>query len=358
MTLDTTRADHLGVYGYERPTSPNLDELAAHAEVYEKAYSTSSWTLPAHASLFTGRYPRSHGMRHDPAGELVLADAIDAPEGIRARGLSDEALTLAEILQAAGYRTGAVVAGPWLHRSFGLSRGFVHYDDEAVHSARRAAEVTDGALRWLEQGDEPFFLFLNYFDPHAPYAPPPRYRKTFLPRGAEVNLRSSRQAPALYDAEILYMDEQVGRLLRALRERGLYDDTLVIVTADHGELLGDRGTWGHERYLWEPLVRVPLVVKRPGPRQPGRREQAPISIVDVLPLVLEAVGLEPPGGVQGVLRRRPEQPFLAEVSPMSAEGTTGHWRAMWRGPVKVLSNSEPRLRTHAAGRGRARSGVR
>jgi len=339
MTLDTTRADHLGVYGYERPTSPNLDELAAHAEVYEKAYSTSSWTLPAHASLFTGRYPRSHGMRHDPAGELVLADAIDAPEGIRARGLSDEALTLAEILQAAGYRTGAVVAGPWLHRSFGLSRGFLHYDDEAVHSTRRAAEVTDGALRWLGQGDEPFFLFLNYFDPHAPYAPPPRYRKTFLPRGAEVNLRSSRQAPALYDAEILYMDEQVGRLLRALRERGLYDDTLVIVTADHGELLGDRGTWGHERYLWEPLVRVPLVVKRPGPRQPGRREQAPISIVDVLPLVLEAVGLEPPGGVQGVLRRRPEQPFLAEVSPMSAEGTTGHWRAMWRGPVKVLSNS-------------------
>jgi arylsulfatase len=155
MTLDTTRADHLGVYGYERPTSPNLDELAAHAEVYEKAYSTSSWTLPAHASLFTGRYPRSHGMRHDPAGELVLADAIDAPEGIRARGLSDEALTLAEILQAAGYRTGAVVAGPWLHRSFGLSRGFLHYDDEAVHSARRAAEVTDGALRWLGQGDLP-----------------------------------------------------------------------------------------------------------------------------------------------------------------------------------------------------------
>jgi arylsulfatase A-like enzyme len=339
ITLDTTRADHLSVYGYARPTSPNLEELATHADVYERAYSTSSWTLPAHASLFTGRYPTSHGMRHDPAGELVLAEAIEAPEGIRARALSEDAPTLAELLGAAGYRTGAVVAGPWLHRSFGLSRGFHHYDDDAVHGTRRASEVTDGALRWLEQADEPFLLFLNYFDPHAPYAPPPRYRKTFLPPGTEVKLRSSRQAPALYDAEILYMDEQVGRLLRELRERGLYENTLVIVTADHGELLGDYGTWGHERYLWEPLVRVPLVVKPAGPRRSGRRERMPTSVVDILPLVLGAVGLDPPAGLQGYARRPASEPLLAEVSPMSARGATGHWRALWRGSVKAMSNS-------------------
>lgn len=339
ITLDTTRADHLSVYGYERPTSPALEALASHADVYERAYSTSSWTLPAHASLFTGRYPTSHGMRHDPAGELVLSEAIDAPKGIRARALARDAVTLAELLRTAGYRTGAVVAGPWLHHEFGLSRGFQDYDDDAVQRTRRAVEVTDAALRWLREDGEPFFLFLNYFDPHAPYAPPPHYRHSFLPRDVRVDLRSALQAPALYDAEILYMDEQVGRLLRGLRERGLYESTLIVVTADHGELLGDRGTWGHERYLWEPLVRVPLLVKPPGPPRSGRREESPISMVDILPLVLESVGLEAPEGVQGRLHRRPGQPFFAEVRPMSGKGSTGDWRAMWRGWIKVLSNS-------------------
>ncbi|MEN8184047.1 MAG: sulfatase, partial [Myxococcota bacterium] len=256
ITLDTTRRDRLGLYGYERPTSPHLDELASHATVFENAYSTSSWTLPAHASLFTGRYPTSHGMRHDPEGSLILADAIDAPEGIRARSLDAEARTLAEILGDAGYQTGAVVAGPWLIGSFGLARGFEHYDDKGVAAGRRAADVTTSALRWLDDVPEPFLLFLNYFDPHLPYAPPPAYRRSFLPSDVSVNLRSSAQAPSLYDAEILYMDEQLGKLFRSLRERGLYDRTLIVVTADHGELLGDRGEWGHERYLWEPLLRV------------------------------------------------------------------------------------------------------
>lgn len=341
VTLDTTRADHLGLYGYARPTSPHLDALAREAVVFERAYSTSSWTLPAHASLFTGRFPSSHGARHDPEGALVLADAIDAPPDIRARGLGAAETTLAEVLSGQGYRTGAVVAGPWLLREFGLGRGFAHYDDAEIHEpgGRRARQVSEAATRWLEATPEPFFLFLNYFDPHAPYAPPAPWLRSFLPPGEEPNLRSARQAPALYDAEILYMDSELGRLFRELRERGLWERTLIVVTSDHGELLGERGEWGHERFLWEPLVRVPLLVKPAGARQPGRRERDPVSVVDVMPLVLRAAGLPVPEAVQGEAPPARRRPILAEVNPMSARTDTGRWRARWEGPLKLLENS-------------------
>ncbi|MCG8590281.1 MAG: sulfatase-like hydrolase/transferase, partial [Proteobacteria bacterium] len=130
VTLDTTRADRLSTYGYERPTSPNLDALAREGVRYDRAYSVSSWTLPAHASLFTGKFPASHGVRHDPEGPLILAEAIPAaPEGVRARGMSAAEIPLAERLGHAGYATGGVVAGPWLMRPFGFDRGFDFYDD-------------------------------------------------------------------------------------------------------------------------------------------------------------------------------------------------------------------------------------
>ncbi|MEE8581760.1 MAG: sulfatase-like hydrolase/transferase, partial [Myxococcota bacterium] len=130
ITLDTTRADHLGCYGYGRPTSPNLDALAGESLLFERAYSTSSWTLPAHASLFTGRFPASHGVRHDPDGSLILAEGIPlAPTELRARALGPNELTLAQVLKQNGYDTGAVVAGPWLLEIFGLGRGFDFYDD-------------------------------------------------------------------------------------------------------------------------------------------------------------------------------------------------------------------------------------
>lgn len=342
VTLDTTRADHLGLYGYERPTSPNLDALAEEAVVYDRAYSTSSWTLPAHASLFTGKLPTSHGARHDPEGALVLAEGIAAaPEGIRARPMAAGEVTLAGLLAARGYATGAVVAGPWMLRQFGLAAGFDHYDDEGIRDAagRRAGAVTDAALRWLGEGGrtrEPFLLFLNYFDPHVPYAPPRAWARSFLPPGTQPNPHAARQAPALYDAEILYMDHELGRLFRHLRERGLWERTLVVVTGDHGELLGDRGLWGHERFLWEPLVRVPLVVKPAGPARPGRRDDRLVSLTDVLPLVLERLGLEAP---EAPARAVEAGAVLAEVHPMSRAQDTGVWQARWEGRFKVLHNS-------------------
>jgi arylsulfatase A-like enzyme len=341
VTLDTTRADRLGVYGHARPTSPNLDALASEAIVFERAYSTSSWTLPAHASLFTGKYPASHGARHDPQGPLVLADAAPAPRSVRARGMSPQEPTLAGLLAGHGWATGAVVGGPWLMRVFGVGAGFDFYDDAGMQSqlGRRATEITENALAWLARTEEPFLLFLNYFDPHAPYAPPPRFARPFLPPGVAPDPLSLRQAPALYDGEIRYTDHELGRLFGWLRERGLWERTLVVVTADHGELLGERGDWGHERWLWEPLVHVPLIVKPAGPGRPGRREAAPVSLVDVLPLVLRELGLPDPPGVQGEAPPAARRELLAEVNPIGTESDTGEWRARWEGSLKFLTST-------------------
>lgn len=346
VTLDTTRADRLGFYGYERDTSPNLDELAAQSMVYDRAYSTSSWTLPAHASLFTGRFPASHGVRHDPEGPLVLASAVDAPEGIRARPLPAGLPTLASILSDAGYATGAAVAGPWLLRVFGFDRGFAYYDDAEIenNAGRSATSVTDSAIEWLgrstESSDEdrpPFFLFLNYFDPHAPYLPPKGFQRAFLPDAQRIRTRAPVHARALYDAEILYMDSQIGRLLRFLRENGLFENTLILITADHGELLGEHDEWGHERFLFEELVKVPFLVKPASAGASGRSSEL-VQLVDVLPIVLEAAGLPLPDDIQGGIPGMTQRPTLAEVNPMSATSPTGYWRARWDDRMKFVWN--------------------
>jgi arylsulfatase A-like enzyme len=334
ITLDTTRVDHLGAYGYARATSPNLDRLASEAIVYENAYSTSSWTLPAHASLFSGKFPSSHGARRDRDGPLILADAVNAPESTRARGMSPRERTLATLLRAEGYATAGVVAGPWLMRPFGLASGFDSWDDEnVVMGGRPAREVTDRALAWLEaEPREPFLLFLNYFEPHAPYAPPAAFAQAFLPPGVRPSTRDARQARDLYDAEILYMDFELGRLLDALRERDLYARTLVVVTADHGELLGEHEQWGHGQALWEPLVRVPLIVKPAGTERAAQRRDERVSLVDVLPLILRELRLDP-----GETAPRPVVLAELEIAPLHGEALA--WRALWEGSFKYLASS-------------------
>ena len=302
VTLDTTRADHLGPYGYPRPTTPRLDALARDAVLYTRAVSTSSWTLPAHASLFTGRFPWSHGARYDPEGPLVLADAIEAPRAIRARGLSPGAETLAGRLAAAGYDTAAVVGGPWMLRSFGLAEGFAHYDDDGIteYRGRRAEDVARGARAWLadwhDSGDgRPFFLFLNFFDPHFPYDPPPPHDRAFLPPDVEPDSRRRAQWKALYDGEIRYVDEQLGSVLDLLEERDLYDDTWIVVTADHGELFGEHGEWGHGGHLYQELVAIPLLVKPADARGAGREEASRVQVQQLFRAVQLAAPLESGG---------------------------------------------------------------
>jgi arylsulfatase len=312
VTLDTTRVDHLSCYGYERVTSPALDALAARGVVFDRAWSTSSWTLPAHASLFTGLYPSRHGADYDPRGGAVLGDVVGLPVAklMRAGKLADDAVTLAELLAARGYATGAFVAGPWLHRSFGLLQGFAHKDDD-VHTfgGRPAAEITANALAWLRERPpgEPYFLFANYFDPHAPYEPVGRYPD--LPRAGEPLeydyeslMREGKSLDAdaravlrdRYDAEIRDMDRQLGILLEAVRARPEGERTLIVVTSDHGEALGEDGRLGHGFWLSEELTRVPLVVRYPGDRDAGTRRADPIQLVDVIGLVARELELPLP----------------------------------------------------------------
>jgi arylsulfatase A-like enzyme len=344
ITLDTTRADRLGCYGYPRDTSPNLDRLAQQATVYTRAYSTTSWTLPAHASLFTGRFATSHGARLDSRGGLALSDGIagpDALEGLRARGLSPEQPTLAGILSGAGYTTAGIVAGPWMKRVFTLDRGFDHYDDAEIGSVkgRLASQVTDAAIAWLEKAERPFFLFLNYYDPHVPYEDPEGQIRHFLPKGTRVwpppEPMTRVYRNAAYDAEIRYMDGHLGRLLDHLDERGLADDAWIVVTSDHGELLGEHTRLGHGRTLYEEEIRIPLIVKRPGDAEAPHRSDRPLQLTDVLPMLLGALDLPLP---PGIANEPGGGPVFAEVRPLAHRGD-GEWRAWIRGDHKLLWNN-------------------
>ena len=346
VTLDTTRADRVGLYGYERGTTPHLDRLGQQALVFDDALSTSSWTLPAHASLFTGMFPTSHGAHNDPEGEFYLTDAIRAPESwrvYRASGLRTDVPTLAEVLSRHGYATGAVVAGPWMKAIFGLGRGFDFYDDREIDTAngRDGARVTDAALTWLDGQPGPFLLFLNYYDPHTPYRVRPRILQRFLPAGriASPGHETAEEVRALYDSELAYADAQLGRLFDGLRARGLYDDLWIVVTADHGELHGEHGLTGHGSSLYQEEVHIPLVVKKPSWRAEVGRIAGPIQLTDLMAMLLLELGIEVPASVQGGPRPGGHAPVFAEVYPLPQLSDEGDYRMLREGPWKLLWNS-------------------
>lgn len=324
ITLDTTRRDHLGMYGYPLPTSPNLDRLAEDSLVYTSAYAVSSWTLPTHASMFTGKLPSAHGANYDPEGPLRLGEAIGAQYShYRARPIAENEVTLAQLLSEHGYATGGIIAGPWMMEVFRLGKGFQHYDDEGVTAlnGRPAEDVTARAIEYVDahQG-EPFFLFLNYYDPHSPTwqdAPldaqgnpsgPPEplhdWRPVVPPGFDPAKVDGPGFGKLCYDAEIRYMDGAIGKLMEHLKQSGLYEDTWIFVLADHGDLLGDpvlgeTGLWGHGDSLTEPEIHIPFFVKEPGAG--GRKGQAasPVQQTDILPTILARLGIALPPNVQG-----------------------------------------------------------
>lgn len=302
--VDTLRADHLGCYGYPKPVSPHLDRFAEGATLFETAIAQAPWTRPSVTSILTGLGPLEHGVR-------TLEDR-----------LPDAADTLAEKLRAAGYRTAAFSTNLHVTADTGLAQGF---DDFFLSPQEDSAAVNRRVLAWLdghldghrgpERGAEPFFLYIHTLDPHAPFTPPPDLRRRFAPaappqagtveslrriysvRGPRRVARIAEVAP-LYDAEIAANDRSFGALLAALKERKLFEESLIVFVSDHGEALGEHQDFGHARSLYADQLDVPLVVKLPLQAR-GERVSRLAQHVDLLPTVLAAAGLPPATGLPG-----------------------------------------------------------
>ena len=347
LVLDSVRVANLSCYGYERETTPALDGLARQGTLFEQAISEGCWTLPVHATLFTGRYPFSHGV-------TISRDAL--PEGTP---------TLARRLRELGYRTACFSNNPYISAATGLTQGFETVEDlwlstrprgiakpkgsallsrlkerggparallplawtaarsrraaRAVRAWRSArdsgARLTNERIRaWLEgaQSDEPFFVFVNYMEGHERYAPPYPYGRRFMQssvspfRLARANASKAEILGAdersrarvldtvrsLYDACLCYLDNRVGELVELLGSRGILDDTVVIVASDHGDSLGEHGFLGHRLYLYEPLVHVPLIVRYPNRFPAGTRVRQQVQLGDLYPTILELAGAD------------------------------------------------------------------
>ncbi len=275
VSVDTLRADHVGCYGAPYARTPQLDTIAAQGVRFAAAFSPVPLTLPAHATLLSGRDPLAHGVRHNSIHRL--------PPGVP---------TLAERLSAAGYATAAVVGARVLERRFGLERGFSRYDDEVRgrprgptgFAERPADEVVDAALAWLATAPDRFFLWVHLYDPHRPYAPPAGFASGFASRP--------------YDGEIAFADAEIGRLLAGVRARWGDAGLLVVATADHGESLGEHGELTHGYSLYDATQRVPLVMR--GPAVPeGRTFLPPVSLADVAPTILALAGAPALEGATG-----------------------------------------------------------
>jgi arylsulfatase A-like enzyme/tetratricopeptide (TPR) repeat protein len=334
VTIDTLRPDHLGAYGYREGRTPRLDALAREGVVFDDVTSQVPVTLPSHASLLTGMVPPTHGVRDNTYFRL-----------------DDSATTLAEVMRAHGYETAAFVGAYVLNRSFGLAQGFDHYDDELPGAGsegagtiadRRAEDVTRAFLSWLRGRAEgrPFFAWIHYFDPHLPYAPPSPYRESF--------------AAHPYDGEIAYVDEQLGRVLDAvdaLDGGRAKSETLVVVTSDHGESLGEHGETSHGFFVYDSTLHVPLLLRQPGSLPGGRRVKSPARTIDIFETVLQSSSIPIPTGAQGrSLLPLPESDEPAERASAYSECYVSelnfHWAplvALRDGGYKYIEAPRPEL---------------
>lgn len=373
IAIDSLRPDHLGAYGYERATSPSIDALAEQGAVFEVVTSSSSWTLPAQAALFTGLPDYIHGV--DRGSRPLLPDRR----------------TLAEAMQSAGYRTVGIWSSPLLDPYFGFDQGF-----ESYVSAQRTVGTTGGpdeSQDWdlrhqlsyrditgpavlgkvdaalAADDDRPLFLFIHLSDVHYNFVAPEPYGTMFAAKdyaggvvGAEVDGLLSRNADSLaphdlqhvidlYDGEVAWADHQVGRILASLEARGLTDNTAIVLTAQHGMELFDHGTFGHRKNLHDASIRIPLVMRYPGQVNAGQRLSAPAQLIDIAPTLLEWAQAEPlpeivGGPLQPVLRgETPEdsgEPVA--VAELGGEGTstqlfavrTPTWKAIAQGKDQKL----------------------
>jgi arylsulfatase A-like enzyme len=348
VAIDTLRADRLTCQGGPAGLTPRLDELAAQGVRFEAAFAHAPWTLPSFASLFTSLPPEAHG-----AGGNVK-------QGWRALDGAQD--TLAERFRDRGWDTAAVVNVDFLTEPFGTVQGFEHVDARAFPDntrVRRAGATTDAALAWIDQPRErPFLLLVHYFDVHAEYDPPPEWRARFaLPQDREstafrfgtrehvVLHRAGRlpldaatlaRASALYDAEVAYVDSQVGRLLDGLRARGLDGRTVVVALSDHGEEFGDHGSWEHGHTHYDELLHVPLVVRAPGVAPLVVR--APVGLIDVAPTLCALAGVPPAPGFRG----RDLTAALRGAAPAPIAGLSAYG-SFWAAPLASWRTAEWKL---------------
>jgi arylsulfatase A-like enzyme len=312
IVVDTLRADHLGTYGFERPTSPNLDALAAKSTVFERMYSHAPWTMPSMASYMTSLTPRDHGV-------FKWTHHLD-----------EQFPTLAEALQTAGFHTMAVVSHIIFEREYGFAQGFDHYDRTVLdmghpHKVISSEAVTDKAIEALKArpSDQPFFLWTHYFDPHADYIKHEAYDF-----GDEKVDR--------YDSEIRYTDEHIGRLLDYMESEGLMEDTVIAFVSDHGEEFKEHGHIGHTRTLFDELIRVPFIVYAPG-LEPARNDEV-VGGIDVAPTLLRLVGVRPPNGFDGQVIEIEDGAFAPQPgrAVISETRRSGNLRGVTHGEFKFV----------------------
>lgn len=338
IVTDAFRATHMSALGYERPTTPNLDRLAAEGVLFEQAISPGSWSLPTHASLFTGLYVSRHGA-HDEHRYLS-----DIPEHV----------TLAQRLKAAGYATWAYCENSWVGSLTGLDRGFETFTEHFSNNRRerllrytikgwaRLSDTADSGaqlatvyakrfIRRASRSTRPFFMFMQYLEPHAPYRLPRGWRHKFLPshipyqEAIKVNQDPNAYIAGkskmtghdfailrdLYDSEIAYMDSRIGELVDYLDAHGLRESTLVIITADHGENLGDHSLMAHKFCLYETLIHVPLILRMPGRINEKQRVSYQVQTHDIVPTIYDLAGLKIDAHIQAksLLRRESNREF-------------------------------------------------
>jgi arylsulfatase len=344
IVVDALRSDHVSADGYSRTTTPNLDAwIASQGVSFRRATSTAPWTYPANAAMLTGRGPASLGVPWFDSNANLPAHVT----------------TLAEHLHAAGYYTAGFVSAEYVRGFRGFARGFDLYDDAVAQNnpvtsaSGLAGEINNRAVSWLQtawtSGQQPLFLFLYYFDPHTWYNPPQPYDVLYDPTYAGTlalpnwyrdgqDVVSGLYVPtpadvqhllALYDGEIKYCDDRLGEMLAALQARQLLDNTLVVLTADHGDMFGEHGKWNHTNCLYEEVLRVPLFMRYSGVISPGRVVDTPVQNMDLMPTILDWTGIPIPPTMQAISLR-----------PL-AEGRTGSARDLFSEMDGIPDPSHP-----------------
>jgi arylsulfatase A-like enzyme/Tfp pilus assembly protein PilF len=332
ITIDTCRADHIGAYGSRTAQTPVMDRLASRGVLFENCYTPVPLTLPSHCSMFTGRYPLGHRVRNN--GSYFL----DAGQ-----------VTLAEKMKELGYETGAVVGAFVLLSKFGLNQGFDFYDDTLdthrifnnYNSEITADEVYEKFSRWFEKSKRrKFFIWLHFYDPHAPYTPPQEFAAKFDhdPQGA-------------YAGEIAFVDFTIGRLIKDLESRGILDQTLVVICGDHGEAFGEHHEFKHGIFCYQEVLKVPLVFYNPKLLPQPRSVRSRVNLVDILPTLCELFGTEVPKGVQGQSLRdlirgtveKTERTFYIESLCGKEEMNWAPLTGLISGGYKYISLPQPEL---------------